>query len=331
VVKDASAGNDHDLPATADGGHSDGHVRGLDEPTRNLTQELAQLLAASIAQARRGEHGSVPTNSDLASLASIVSAASGQRTLAPVFKDGLSALSYTPHPKPAPAPLDSLDLAQDDEPMPIPSTWREPRLSDDDRWYRQQLGAAVLGLVAGLMIVVPAVMWLSGFFDPQKAKPPAAGPVASAPREAKPAQVRTVKVQPQPVEKPVEATALSATGSIEPRPPAARPQPPPPAPSPTMAAARLVEPTAHVDEALAQAARQIESGNVGGARELLAGIDDDARGAVAFALAETFDPNMLAAWGTRGVAADVAKARAFYSKALRHGMAPAQVRLDALK
>jgi hypothetical protein len=98
-----------------------------------------------------------------------------------------------------------------------------------------------------------------------------------------------------------------------------------------MAAARLVEPTVHVDEVIAQAARRIEAGNVAAARELLEGTDDDARGAVAFALAETFDPNMLAAWGTRGVAADVTKAQALYRKALRQGMARAQARLDALK
>ena len=50
-----------------------------------------------------------------------------------------------------------------------------------------------------------------------------------------------------------------------------------------------------------------------------------------FALAETYDPNMLAAWGTRGVAADVAKARALYRKALSLGAERAQVRLDALR
>ena len=59
--------------------------------------------------------------------------------------------------------------------MPIPSTWRQPAAHDDDRWFRQQMGAAVLGLIAGLMIVVPAVLWLSGWFGPQEAKPAAAG------------------------------------------------------------------------------------------------------------------------------------------------------------
>ncbi len=57
----------------------------------------------------------------------------------------------------------------------------------------------------------------------------------------------------------------------------------------------------------------------------------DRRARRSFALAETYDPNMLAAWGTRGVAADVAKARALYRKALSLGAERAQVRLDALK
>ena len=51
----------------------------------------------------------------------------------------------------------------------------------------------------------------------------------------------------------------------------------------------------------------------------------------AFALAETYDPNMLAAWGARGWAADVGQARALYRKALAGGISRAQSRLDALK
>jgi len=170
VVRDGSAGNDHKLPSEAEGASAPAVARPPQEAARNLTQELAQLLAASIAQnqAAKGQPVGVPTNSDLASLASIVSAASGQRTLAPVFKDGLSSLAYTPARQTLEAPSVSFEAAHDDEPMPIPSTWREPRVSDDDRWYRQQMGAAFLGLLAGLLIVVPTVLWLSGFFDPQK-------------------------------------------------------------------------------------------------------------------------------------------------------------------
>ena len=81
-------------------------------------------------------------------------------------------------------------------------------------------------------------------------------------------------------------------------------------------AARLVEPSTRLEELLTQARRRVESGDVGGARELLSNAEEGSQGAAVFALAETYDPNMLAAWGTRGVAADVAKARALYRKAL---------------
>ena len=68
-----------------------------------------------------------------------------------------------------------------------------------------------------------------------------------------------------------------------------------------------------------------------GAREVLGAAEEASQGPASFALAETYDPNMLAAWGSRGVAADVAKARALYRKALNLGVAHAQVRLEALK
>ena len=49
--------------------------------------------------------------------------------------------------------------------------------------------------------------------------------------------------------------------------------------------------------------------------KLLAANEGLASGALVFALAETYDPNMLAAWGVRGVTADVMKAKALYFKA----------------
>jgi hypothetical protein len=86
---------------------------------------------------------------------------------------------------------------------------------------------------------------------------------------------------------------------------------------------------------LAQADRLIESGDVLGARGVLAGNEGVASGPVigplVFALAETFDPNMLAAWGTRGVSADVMKAKSLYGKARELGVARAQMRLDQLR
>jgi len=76
--------------------------------------------------------------------------------------------------------------------------------------------------------------------------------------------------------------------------PAAKQQQPEAPDAERMAEARRVE------EVLAQANRRVRSGDVIGARDMLAAAEDGARGPVTFALAETYDPNMLAAWGSRG-------------------------------
>ena len=142
----------------------------LGSPVGSLTQELAQLLAALIAQ-NQANKGGAPTNAELTSLADLVSAAAARRTIPPAPKDGLSTLSYT---QPADAP--PLELGHD-ELMPVPSTWRQPLAHDDDRWFHRQMSAAVFGLIAGLMIVVPAVLWLSGCSTPRgrRLRPHSAG------------------------------------------------------------------------------------------------------------------------------------------------------------
>jgi hypothetical protein len=214
----------------------------------------------------------------------------------------------------------------DDEPMPIPSTWREPTPAKEDRWLRQQVSAAALGLVAGLMVVVPAVLWLSGWFGgPQRAA--AAG--RAPPTEI--AEVRPVRVQIRPVEKAEVATQATqyVAATLEPRPmnvAAAMAEPPP-----SSQAAVLPDPGPSADDLLVKAERRIESGDIMGARELLAANEGMASGALVFALAETYDPNMLAAWGVRGVTADVMKAKSLYFKARDLGVVRAQMRLEQLR
>jgi hypothetical protein len=292
-------------------------------PVGSLTQELAQLLAALIAQ-NQANKGGAPTNVALSNLANLVSAAAARRTIPPASKEGLSTLSYT---QPAAAP--SFELGHDDEPMPIPSTWRQPLAQDDVSWFRQQMCATLLGLIAGLMIVVPAVLWLNGFFSPQRSETVAALPAAAAARTA-----ARVPVRPADPARPAEASPESEAQFVKES--AEQPSPAPVEAKsrplvPIIAAARLIGPNqARIDGLLAQVAQHVESGNITGAREMLTGADDG-QGAVSFALAETYDPNMLAAWGTRGVAADAAKARELYQKAFGLGVARAQKRLDALR
>jgi hypothetical protein len=341
MVRDESSANGQnaELESGTPQGPQSTHPRAPETPlgTGNLTQELAQLLAATIAhnQAQRGMTGGVPTGADLASLASLMTAASQHRSRSPTFKDGLSALSYNQshsgHVQGGAVEL--RDAHHDDEPMPIPSTWRQPVSNEGDRWFRQQMGAAALGLAAGLMIVVPTVLWLSGWIGGKQKTP---STVTAQGDFVKPSEVKTVKVQVRPVDRSSGETASQfVSGSVSAEAPR---RPDTPAmiatarvPEPAIIRAPEVSQQSRAEEVLAQAARRIESGDIAGARDLLSGGEVQSVGQASFALAETYDPNMLAAWGTRGAVADVAKARALYAKALNLGVGKAMVRLEGLK
>jgi hypothetical protein len=276
MVKDGLSDNDQRSAVTDHLGRNSNDPL-LGSPVDSLTQGLAQLLAALIAQNQAHKGGAT---AELTSLANLVSAASARCTIPPASKDGLSTLSYT---QPAAAP--PLELDHDDEPMPIPSTWRQPLAQDDDRWFHQQMGAAVLGLIAGLMIVVPAVLWLSGFFNPQRSETAAARAVPAAAdartaHETKFADVKTVRVPVRPTdparlaEESPESEAQLVKGNVEQPSPAPVEVKSPPL-APIIAAARFLDPNqARIDGLLAQAAQRIESGDVAGAREMLSGADD---------------------------------------------------------
>jgi hypothetical protein len=343
--------------------------------TNNLTEELARLLAATIAQGQQGKRlPGVATGSELASLAALVSASQGQqRPAQPSFRDGLSSLSYTPPaaavaPSPMVAPGSSIAPAthsiapshnvasthsipsapsggllvsdhHDDEPMPIPSTWRQPVNGDDERWYRQQVGAAALGLLAGLIVVVPSVLWLSGWLGgPQATK--SARQSSEQGATIKVADVKPVRVVP--VEK-TESASQYTTAAIEPRPSAVIAPPPvvekapvaiPPgvvmAPPPRVEPPKAEPPRPRIEEVLAEVRQRISSGDMAGARALLTTLQDVAPATTTFALAETYDPNMLASWQTRGVTAEPERAKALYMRARELGDNRAQQRIEWL-
>jgi len=327
MVSDASSGDGRRAELERDRAPvkgSDGHARS----TADLTHELAQLLAATIAQ-RQLTSGLPATSPPPLNLAGL---SSQQRILEPTFKDGLSALSYKAPRGTSLVP--SMDFSADDEPMPIPSTWREPAQSDD-RWLRQQMGATLLGLCAGLLVVVPIVLWLSGWLgEAQKSRPQRSAEPTLTPIEPRAGEVKTVKVQVRPVERTPQTAAQYVTGSIDGRAGAEPPRLEPIAAVPVARApepATRPEPARQVDDRLAEARHRIESGDVSGARDILSAAEGNAPGPISFALAETYDPNMLAAWGTRGAIADVARAKALYHKSLGLGMARAQARLEALQ
>ena len=308
-------------------------VKGADgaqpRSTADLTHELAQLLAATIAQ-RQLNNGLPATSPPPLNLAGL---SVNQRILEPTFKDGLSALSYKAPRGTSLVP--TVDLNADDEPMPIPSTWREPA-PVDDRWLRQQMGATLLGLCAGLLVVVPIVLWLSGWLGEaaQKSRPQRSAEPSLQPIEPRGNEVKTVKVQVRPVDRTPQTAAQYVTGSIDARIAAEPARSVEPVSLPVARAPEPVtrpEPVRQVDDRLAAARQRIESGDVSGARDILSAAEGTAPGPISFALAETYDPNMLAAWGTRGAIADVARAKALYHKSLAFGMVRAQARLEALQ
>jgi hypothetical protein len=341
----------------------------LHSSTANLTQELSQLLAASIAQGQAGKRATNPVaaGAELANLQALVTASVSQtqRPLQPAFRDGLSSLSYArpAHaPMPPPAPMPATPIApppaisggllvaepHDEEPMPIPSTWRQPMANDDERWYRQQLGAAGLGLVAGLVVVVPAVLWLSGWLGGPQTKPPVARiqpPPEAAPVKIAEVQPVKVRISAASAEARVPETRAAAPAVVEPPAPPPRPRSnPEPAPAaqarPSMMAAVAPKPEpppapvrSRADELLTQAKRLIEGKDIMGARDVLQSSETAASAPLMFMLAETYDPSMLAIWQVKpdGITANPERARALYTKARDLGDSRAQQRLEWLK
>jgi hypothetical protein len=81
---------------------------------------------------------------------------------------------------------------------------------------------------------------------------------------------------------------------------------------------------------IARASVLVAQGDVGAARNVLERVAETGSAAAVFALAETHDPVVLSAWGTRGKQSDVAKAKELYAKALEGGVVEAKDRLSAL-
>ena len=187
-------------------------------------------------------------------------------------------------------------------------------MGDDDRWYRQQVGAAALGLIAGLIVVVPAVLWLSGYLGGPQTKAVVRSP---APPPVKVTEVKTVKVQ-------------HIAASADPIPPKAPPPPVVERAPVALPAPEAEQVSSRAGDLLAQAKRRIDSGDIPGARNILRAPETAKSASMTFMLAETYDPNMLASWQTRGIPANPERARALYQKARDLGDDRAQQRLEWL-
>jgi curved DNA-binding protein CbpA len=88
---------------------------------------------------------------------------------------------------------------------------------------------------------------------------------------------------------------------------------------------------ANIAEALVHAERKIRDGDLKGARAILEEhLRYDNDGGVTFALAETYDPNMLASWGSHEDA-NTRIAKVLYHRAFEFGFMRAKMRLEALE
>src|SRR5215207_283357 len=124
-----------------------------------------------------------------------------------------------------------------------------------------------------------------------------------------PAQSLTVQAEPEPK----AASATSSLAPAVPASPAGRPDP------------------AEVSGLVRRAYELIGRGDIGGARLLLDRAVSANDGTALFALAETYDPAVLARWRVWGVGPDAERARSLYQKALERGIAQAQERITALR
>jgi hypothetical protein len=86
-----------------------------------------------------------------------------------------------------------------------------------------------------------------------------------------------------------------------------------------------------VPRLMARASALLGRGNIGGARIVLERAAETGSAQASFALAETYDPSILSAWGTYGTRGDATKARELYAKAHAGGIQEAKDRLNALR
>jgi curved DNA-binding protein CbpA len=98
--------------------------------------------------------------------------------------------------------------------------------------------------------------------------------------------------------------------------------------------ARLTRPPAPSEEAarlMARARALLSQRNIAAARSVLERAAEIGSAPALLALAETYDPAMLSAWGTVGTQGDVGKAQELYAKAFASGVRDAKHRLNSLQ
>jgi hypothetical protein len=268
---------------------------------------LATLLAGA---------GSVPEPKDSTAPAPAAVAIAGRPFAQPAMPYAPPLATHV-----APAPAASAETAK------LPATWYSPPQEPAEPWFGSELRAGALGLGLGVLIIAPVLLVTGGWWPIERFKPRAT--VRSEPQERslsttqaqeKVSALAAGKIEIQAVRRELipDIVAPSAPAVPPPAGPAASGPPPPPAETSAVAV-------------LSEANKLIELGDIHAARDKLSNPALAGRAEAQFVLAETYDPNVLAAWGTRGVSADVERARALYQLALGLGHVGARERLRGLQ
>lgn len=249
-------------------------------------------------------------------------------------------------------------------PEPIPVAWQSPIMPRSPSVLSRHMGSGLFGLALGLAIAVPGVLWYKGRFDPMalaglsaadlglaiaapsggmavkvqepvvdvrrtvvapidvvRSVVPSAAPgerLASAPNASSPPQSHSPS--PLPAATPREEVVAAPVAVLKPAPVevVTSVAPPPPPVNPEVAM-------------LEDARRLIGDGDFVAARRVLEDKLLTTTPEARFLLAETYDPNFLAARGIRSVRAEVPRAIELYREALSGGIDTARQRLTGLR
>lgn len=262
--------------------------------------------------------------------------------------------------------LTDFDLDEQEErqrmPQPIPVAWQSPVMPRSPSALSRHMGSGLLGLALGLAITVPGVLWYKGRIDPMAmvglsasdlglaVAAPSKPPVVEE-RQAV-AEVRRTVVAPVDVVRSVVPSAATSE-KVEPVATASAPPSPPPAPvvvpreEPAPAPVAVLKPVpseivtsiappqpppVRPEVAMLEDARRlIGDGDFVAARKVLEDRLLTTTPEARFLLAETYDPNFLAARGIRSVRAEVPRAVELYREALSGGIEAARQRLTGLR
>jgi len=177
--------------------------------------------------------------------------------------------------------------------------------------FRYQLGMGLIGFFCGLFIVVPTVLWMapSQSLEARDRGLPLRGFAEASSGGA--TTLPSLISAPTTVDRKSTPAAASTHWKADERP--------------------VAEADAGVENQIETARSLIRADQIPAARRLLKQSELQDSGRALFMLAETYDPNVLAALGATGVVAEAQIARRYYEAALAEGVEAAAPRLEALE